>query len=242
VLRFSVNLVAFLAVYALLRGVVSSPGLLSMAVLADGNWGLPAAWSRLPGPATFRRATEAYRRGRFGEAIETWSKALERFPTGLGPGAWLFRGMARLRLWQLRPAIDDLRSARRLARIFRREWLAGIDAELVLADALLGRDRRNEAALAARLDVGHGALIEALARLREGAFDAALAVLRSPEARQSSGTLGELVRVLEAWCHFELRREVVPVDVVSLFREGSGDELLAAWPGLARFLEQARAR
>ncbi|MER2566385.1 MAG: hypothetical protein ABTQ32_37030, partial [Myxococcaceae bacterium] len=213
-----------------------------LLVVIGGTWALQRGWRRLPGQAAAAFASEAYRRGRFGESIEAWSRALDFLPARLGPTAVVLRGMARLRLWQLARATEDLEAGRRIARLLRREWLGGIDAELALAAALLGAERTSTAQKVATLEVGHGALIEALVQLGQGAFQPALEVLRSPEARQCAATLGELVRVLAAWCVFELHQVVIPVDASLLFREGSGGELLAAWPGLARFLDSTQTR
>jgi tetratricopeptide (TPR) repeat protein len=242
VLRFSIGTVVFLGLYAVLHPHVSSPALASAAVTSLLDWGGRAAWRRLPGLSHHERAAEAYRLGRFGEAVEGFSAALRLFPTRYGLSTRVLRGIARLRLYQLDSAIEDLQAGRRKARVLRREWLTGIDAELALADALSGRDGAATAELAGRVEAGHGALITALSLLRRNEFARALLVLRSPEARQSGSTLGELVRALEAWCLFETSRIVQPVDRALLFREGSGAELLSAWPGLKRFLDEQQAR
>ena len=189
-------------------------------------------------------AMQAFARGRFAEALDLWSQCYEKTPWK--PVVRFNIASARINLWQLKRAREDLLESLTLGAKVKHPTLPTLaHAQLAFLEALEGNVSDSRASTA---KVGAPSkefalnilpLTEALLDLREGRLEQAQRALRSSEMRQISGTLGELVRVLDAYCVFLGSGEVRHVDKVALFQEATPEELLHAWPDLAAFLARA---
>jgi hypothetical protein len=183
----------------------------------------------------------AFGKGRFAEALELWTQSFEKTPWK--PTVRFNIASARINLWQLRRAREDLLQSLALAAKAKQTALPPVaHVQLAFLEALEGNvaasreySAKGQSAATDQLPL----LTEAVLDLREGRVEKAHRALRQSETRQIQGTLGELVRTLDTYCVFLVSGEVRHVDKVALFHEASPDELLRAWPQFAAFLARA---
>lgn len=220
----------------------SSPWVWVFAMLVVGGAiGFGRFQRSRPWRKQYDAAMLAFGKGRFAEALELWTQSFEKTPWK--PTVRFNIASARINLWQLRRAREDLLQSLELAAKAKQAALPPVaHVQLAFLDALEGNaaSAREYAAKGKSAPTDHLPLLtEAVLDLREGRVEKAQRALRQSETRQIQGTLGELVRSLDAFCVFLASGEARHVDKVALFHEASPDELLAAWPEFAAFLARA---
>jgi len=182
--------------------------------------------------------------GRYLQALEYFDKY--RREQSKQPAGPFNTGVARLQLWKLDEALNDLEAAVRLTNKRQPEELAALLPEhQALTLALLGRAAEARQKLAAvpagTGDPGRQALTEAILLARAGDAAGARTKLGIFEVKQLGGTVGALARTLDALCIEQLTAERRHVDRVALYGEASPDGLKRAWPELVAFVERAPA-
>ncbi|MHA7630907.1 hypothetical protein [Corallococcus sp. M7] len=149
-------------------------------------------------------------------------------------------GIARLQLWQLPVAnqeLSSLESRKDLTPQFR----GVLSAAIALVDALEGRlarvePRLTEARSLVDFPLGFAPLASAVVACREGRWAEAHVLLADASLENFNGPLLGLRKVLEVWCVEQLTGEARPVDAIALFGEASQDSLQAAWPELVDYV------
>lgn len=181
--------------------------------------------------------------GRYDEALEKFERYRQANPKE-APGAFNL-GVAKLCLWKLESAADDLKAAEQLGGLKLSSLEALLPEHLAIALALLADEagaRRSLAAVpAGKGDGGRVALAEAILLARTGKWSEARQRLGTFEAKQLGGSLGALSRAIDALCVESLTGELRHVDRVALFGETGPDGLRKAWPELIAFVERAPA-
>ena len=247
-------MIVFAAMYAMFTGEASgqpsgsaSPGawgwFVGLLLVIGGFVAYARFQANRPWRKQYDAAMEAFAKGRFAEALDLWTQCLEKTPWK--PTVRVNLGSARLNLWQLKLARQDLLEAVTLATGARQTNLPPIAwVQLAFLDALEGhaaasRESTAKAGAPKGVILNLPQLTQAVLDVREGKLDQAQRSLRSSEMHQITGTLGELVRVLDAFCVFLASGQLRHVDKVALFQEAAPDELRRAWPELAAFLDRA---
>ncbi len=209
--------------------------------------GVLVGYSRFQASRPWRKqydaAMKAFGKGRFAEALELWTQSYEKTPWR--PTVRFNIASARLNLWQLARSREDLMESLKLGEKAQQAALPYLVwVQVAFIDALEGKlaDSRaatDKAGTSKDVTLNVPILTQAVLDVREGRLEQAQRSLRSSEMRQITGTLGELVRVLDAFCTFLATGEVRHVDKVALFQEAAPDELMRAWPELGAFLSKA---
>ncbi|MBL8936170.1 MAG: hypothetical protein JNM69_16565 [Archangium sp.] len=181
--------------------------------------------------------------GRYAEALEKFEQYRGANPKE-APGAFNL-GVAKLCLWKLEGAADDLKAAEQLGGHKVASLVTLLPEHLALTLALLSDQagaRRSLAALpAGKGDAGRVALAEAILLARAGSWSEARRRLGSYESKQLAGSIGALSRAVDAMCVESLTGELRHVDRIALFGETGPQELRKAWPELVAFVERAPA-
>ncbi len=182
-------------------------------------------------------------RGRYAEALEKFEQYRRANPK---EAVGVFNaGVAKLSLWKLDSAAQDLKAAEQLGSHKLASLVTLLPEHLSVTLALLGDEggaRRSLATLpAGKGDVGRVALAEAILLTRSGNPSEARRRLGSFEVKQLSGSIGALARVIDAMCVELLTGELRHVDRIALFGETGPQELRKAWPEIVAFVERAPA-
>ncbi|RKH48548.1 hypothetical protein D7Y23_19900 [Corallococcus sp. AB050B] len=149
-------------------------------------------------------------------------------------------GIARLQLWQLPVAKQELASLE-ARKDLTPQFRAVLSAALALVDALEGRlarvaPRLTEAKSRVDFPLVFAPLASAVVACREGRWAEARTLLSDAALEDLKGPLLGLKKVLEAWCLEQLTGEERSVDAIALFGEASQDSLQAAWPELVDYV------
>lgn len=181
--------------------------------------------------------------GRYAEALEKFEQYRRANPK---EAAGAFNaGVAKLSLWKLESAAEDLKAAEQLGGHKLATLVTLLPEHLALTLALLSDEpgaRRSLAALpAGKGDAGRIALAEAILLARSGNSSEARRLLGSFEAKQLGGSVGALARTVDAMCVESLTGELRHVDRIALFGETGPQELRKAWPEIVAFVERAPA-
>ena len=193
--------------------------------------------------APLEEGSSAFAAGRVAGALELYAQASERAPAQ--PQPRLNMGFARLYLWQLAAARQDLETSLTLRPLMAdRDAVvrAHVPPVLALLDALEGqiaRSRQRIDTLDRAAAPGLLSLAEAVLACREQRWTDARSMVRRTEVLALGGTVGALSRTLDSWSLAEMGGPHHHVDRVALFSEASPIELREAWPELFGFLERA---
>lgn len=181
--------------------------------------------------------------GRYAEALEKFERYRQAHPKE-APGAFN-AGVAKLCLWKLERAAEDLKAAEQLGGQKLSTLATSLPEHLALTLALLADEtgaRRSLALIpAGKGDAGRIALGEAILFARSGNPTEARRRLGSFESKQLGGSIGALARAIDAMCVDALTGELRHVDRIALFGETGPQELRKAWPELVAFVERAPA-
>lgn len=181
--------------------------------------------------------------GRYAEALEKFERYRLAHPKE-APGAFN-AGVAKLCLWKLERAAEDLKAAEQLGGQKLSTLATSLPEHLALTLALLADEagaRRSLALIpAGKGDAGRIALAEAVLFARAGNPTEARRRLGSFESKQLGGSIGALARAVDAMCVEALTNELRHVDRIALFGETGPQELRKAWPELVAFVERAPA-
>lgn len=181
--------------------------------------------------------------GRYAEALAKFE--LVRRASPKEASAAFNAGVAKLCLWKLDGAAEDLKTAEQLGGL-KLSFLASVLPEhLAITLALLGDEggaRRSLSPLPrGKADAGRVALAEAILLMRSGQPLEARQRLASFEAKQLGGSLGALARAVDSMGVEALTNELRHVDRIALFGETGPDGLRKAWPEFVAFVERAPA-
>lgn len=181
--------------------------------------------------------------GRYAEALQSFEATRRKYPRQAA--AAFNTGVAKLCLWKLEAAREDLKQAATLEGAQTPALATVLHEHLAMTLALLGDGAGARSALAAvpqaQADAARVALTEGVLLLRDGRPSEARQRFGSFAVRQLGGSTGALARAADAMCVELMSGERRHVDRIALYGETGPQELGKAWPELVAFVDRAPA-